>query len=132
MDPLSAAEHANGRPTSWVGFDEISMTSPVNGRTTSSGQPQGARPGSVDPYDGRNSVATEERLELEDNERTVITPLPTKEVIAGGFALRALVLDPARSARELCISFVRVRKWDFFLYDNAESSFLCKIIDSGG
>ncbi|VDK47363.1 unnamed protein product [Cylicostephanus goldi] len=62
MDPLSA-EHANGRPASWVGFDEISMTSP--------------------PYDGRNSVATEERLELEDNERAVVTPLPTKEVIAG-------------------------------------------------
>ncbi|EYB87120.1 hypothetical protein Y032_0268g799 [Ancylostoma ceylanicum] len=101
MDPLSAAEHANGRPASWVGFDEISMTSPVNGRTTASGQPQGARPGSVDPYDGRNSVAAEERLELEDNERTVVTPLPTKEVIADPSSLgQAPVVDASQEYHE--------------------------------
>ncbi|KAK5985928.1 hypothetical protein GCK32_002395 [Trichostrongylus colubriformis] len=86
MEPRSKAEQINGRASSWVGFDEISMTSPVVGQSTSNGD-HTIRSESVEFYDGRNSASKEERLELEDNERPVVTPLPTKEVIADPSAL---------------------------------------------
>ncbi|VDL82802.1 unnamed protein product [Nippostrongylus brasiliensis] len=84
MDPLTTAAHSNDRPSSWIGFDEISMTSPVVDQSNSVTN-YTTRPGSGvdDPFDGRNSVATEEKLELDDGERQATTPLPTKEVIAG-------------------------------------------------
>ncbi|KHJ99501.1 hypothetical protein OESDEN_00537 [Oesophagostomum dentatum] len=101
MDPLSAAEHIDGGPTNWVDFDEISMTSPVNVQHPTSEQVRRFRPGSVDLFDGRNSVAAEERLELEDNERAAITPLPTKEVIADPSSLgQAPVVDASQEYHE--------------------------------
>ena len=38
----------------------------------------------MDFEDGRNSAAAEARLDIEDHEpRSVVTPLPTNEIIAG-------------------------------------------------
>lgn len=38
---------------------------------------------SLDMDSGRESVATEERLDVEDNDRNAATPLPTNEMIVG-------------------------------------------------
>lgn len=38
---------------------------------------------SMEIEDGRNSAAAEARLDIEDHERVVVTPLPTNEIIAG-------------------------------------------------
>ncbi|PAV60057.1 hypothetical protein WR25_19543 [Diploscapter pachys] len=99
----------------WVGFDEIPMETPTpmtsiafdDAHTLSSSDsayhsnqavnlsPQGRanrsngnvnKDGSLDIDSGRDSVATEERFEVDEHDRHVITPLPTQEMIA----------DPAR------------------------------------
>ncbi|PAV60458.1 hypothetical protein WR25_10588 isoform B [Diploscapter pachys] len=99
----------------WVGFDEIPMETPTpmtsialdDAQTLSSSDsayysnqavnlsPQGRanrsngnvnKDGSLDIDSGRDSVATEERFEVDEHDRHVITPLPTQEMIA----------DPAR------------------------------------
>ncbi|VDL65694.1 unnamed protein product [Nippostrongylus brasiliensis] len=57
MDPLTTAAHSNDRPSSWIGFDEISMTSPVVDQTNSVTN-YTTRPGSGvdDPFDGHPSI----------------------------------------------------------------------------
>lgn len=105
MDPLSAADYSNGRPSSWIGFDEISMSSPPIGGHSASGEGDRnhlpVRPGSADLYDGRSSVAREEQLQLDDAERPVITPLPTKEIIAGKY-INIFELDEVLRNRVTC------------------------------
>ncbi|CAI4227038.1 unnamed protein product [Auanema sp. JU1783] len=82
-DPLnvSGVEH---RPSSWVGFDEIPMTTPSEirpGSAADEGRHSVAREESIEMESGRESVAVEERLDVEDGDRPVVTPLPTNEMI---------------------------------------------------
>uniref|UniRef100_A0A0K0D8D5 Uncharacterized protein n=1 Tax=Angiostrongylus cantonensis TaxID=6313 RepID=A0A0K0D8D5_ANGCA len=78
----SIAGPGTGGPPNWIRFDEISMTPPIGGFSSSGGQHKPS-PGSDKISNERSHLVKEGQFELENIGKDVVTSLPTKEVIAG-------------------------------------------------
>ncbi|KJH44236.1 hypothetical protein DICVIV_09747 [Dictyocaulus viviparus] len=95
MDPLSTAEYAGSRRTSWVEFDEISMATPVTGQLSSDEEQR--FPAIIENIDKRNGIMKKDLLDHEDIENGVGSPLPKRELIADPSALgQAPILEASQ------------------------------------